>query len=171
MGRIMALDVGEKTIGIAFSDETMTHAFPGKTYLRDSGLKRDMAALRRIISENEVTAIVVGLPLMTDGTHAIQAEKAKRFAASLRNSIRIPLVFQDERLSTFEADRYLEASGCKPEHRKQVIDSIAAAIILRDYLYQRNISLSEAEHNTNAIQEESVTTFLSHCSRDDEVAT
>src|SRR5579871_6851636 len=99
--------MGDKTIGVAFSDETGALAFPGETILRQEGKKRDMAALRRLIAENQVNEIVVGLPLMLDGTRGIQAEKVEAFIATLRNSVRIPIILQDERLSTAEAERVL----------------------------------------------------------------
>ena len=134
MARIMALDVGEKTIGVAMSDEGETFAFPGKTILRQEGFRRDMNAVRQLVEENDVSEIVVGLPLMMDGSHGIQAEKAERFAETLRRFVRVPVVFEDERLSTFEAEELLIAAGRKWQERRQVIDSAAASVILQSYL-------------------------------------
>src|SRR5271154_4309101 len=130
---IMALDVGEKTIGVAFSDENAMIAFPGETILRQEGKKRDMAALRQRVAERQVREIVVGLPLMMDGTAAIQAEKVEEFIAVLRNNVRIPIHRQDERLSTSEAERVLMAGQRRREQRKQVVDSLAACLILQTF--------------------------------------
>src|SRR5579872_7403968 len=104
MARIMALDVGEKTIGVALSDEGETMAFPQTTIMRQEGKKRDMAALREIVVANQVREIVVGMPLMLDGSRGVQAEKVEAFIAILRNNVRIPIWTQDERLSTSEAE-------------------------------------------------------------------
>ena len=132
--RILALDVGEKTIGIAMSDEGGTMAFPGATILRQEGKKRDMAALRQLVADNHVREIVIGLPLMLDGSRGVQAEKVEAFVAILRNSVRIPITLQDERLSTREAERVLIAADRRRDQRKQTIDSMAACLILQTYL-------------------------------------
>ncbi len=137
MPRIMALDVGAKTIGTAFSDETESIAFPGQTIIRQEGRKRDMVALRQLIVDREVREIVVGLPLMMDGSHGIQTEKIEAFVAMLRDSVRIPILLQDERLSTSEAERVLIAGNQKRDQRKQTIDSLAACLLLQTHLDRR----------------------------------
>ncbi len=134
---IMALDVGEKTIGVAFSDESATMALPGETIIRQEGKKRDMAALRQLVADRQVCEIVVGLPLMMDGSRGIQAEKVEEFIAVLRNNVRIPIHRQDERLSTAEAERVLIAGQRRREQRKQVVDSLAACLILQTFLDRR----------------------------------
>src|SRR5690348_11519534 len=131
MGRILALDVGEKTIGVAVSDETGTLAFPGTTILRQEGKRRDMAALRQLVAEKQVREIVVGMPLLLDGSRGIQAEKVVAFIAVLRNNVRIPIICQDERFSTREAERALIAADQRREERKASIDSVAACLILQ----------------------------------------
>jgi len=141
MPRILGLDIGDKTIGIALSDEAQTLAFPGTTILRHEGKKRDMATLRQFIADNAVGAIVVGLPLMLDDSEGIQAQKVRDFVATLRNSVRIPIFFQDERLTTFEAEQMQIAAGVRPEDRKKTIDSIAASLILQTYLNEKNQSM------------------------------
>ncbi len=149
MARILALDVGEKTIGVAMSEEAGTIALPGTTILRHEGFKRDMAALRALIAENAVRTIVVGLPLMMDGTRGVQAAKVEDFVAALRNSVRVPIILQDERLSTREADRVLRAGGQKREQRKQTVDSLAATLILQTYLdRQRGGAARQDDLNT-----------------------
>lgn len=137
MPRILGLDVGEKTIGVALSDEMQTLAFPGTTILRHESRKRDMAVLRQLIADNAVSAIVVGLPLMLDDSEGIQAQKVRDFVATLRNSVRIPIHFQDERLTTFEAEQMQIVAGVRPENRKKTVDSIAASLILQTYLNEK----------------------------------
>lgn len=134
MSKIMALDVGEKTIGVAFCEEGTRIAFPGKTILRQEGIKRDMAALRQLIADHEVYRIVVGLPLLLDGTHGPQADKVEAFIATLRNHVRIPIITQDEGLSTHEAEELLSAANRRPAEHKRTIDSVAAALILQWHL-------------------------------------
>jgi putative Holliday junction resolvase len=134
MGKIMALDVGEKTIGVAFCEEGTRIAFPGQTLLRHEGKKRDMAALRQLVADNQVSRIVVGMPLLPDGTFGIQAEKVEAFIATLRNYVRIPIIRQDERFSTEEAASLLIAVNRRPAEHKKTIDSVAAALILEWYL-------------------------------------
>jgi putative holliday junction resolvase len=134
---IMALDVGAKTIGVAFSDEVGIMAFPGETILRQEGKRRDMATLRELVAARQVREIVVGLPLMMDGSPGIQAEKVEEFIAVLRNNVRIPIHRQDERLSTSEAERVLMEGQRRREQRKRVVDSLAACLILQTFLDRR----------------------------------
>lgn len=151
MAKIMALDVGAKTIGIALSDETGTMAFPGETLPRREGKKRDMAALRELIAANQVREIVVGMPLMLDGSRGVQAEKVEAFIADLRGSVRIPIVRQDERLTTSEAERVLIEADRRREQRKRTVDSVAAALILQAYLdRKRNSAPQDPEEAAEA---------------------
>ncbi len=130
----MALDVGEKTIGVAFSDESCTLVAPGETIARQGGYRRDMAILARLASEREVGRIVVGLPLMADGSKGRQADAVETFIAQLRNYVRIPIHRQDEAYTTAGAEAILDALG-RPRHlHKRTIDSVAACLILQDYL-------------------------------------
>jgi putative Holliday junction resolvase len=150
---IMALDVGEKTIGVAFSDETQTLAFPGETIRRQEGHRRDMAELRRLIAERHVGRIVVGLPLMLDGTRGVQAEKIGAFVEVLRRNVRIPIDLQDERLSTVEAERVLIAGGQDRVQRKKTVDSLAACLLLQTYL-DRNRATHGREEGENVEADE-----------------
>ncbi len=135
MGRILALDVGDKTIGIATSDETHTFAFPGKTLIRQpEGYRKDMAALRTMVEAEGIERIVVGLPLNMDGTHGPRAQLVEAFVEALGRYVRVPIDYQDERLTSFEAERMLIEMGRRRDQRKQVIDSVAASVILRAYL-------------------------------------
>lgn len=143
--KIMALDVGEKTIGVALSDETETYAFPGTTILRQEGRKRDMNAVRELVTQNAVQEIVVGMPLMMDGSRGIQAEKVEAFIARLRGYVRIPIRAQDERLSTLEAERALIAADRSRAERRQIVDSMAASLILQTYLDRKRNLAAQAE--------------------------
>src|SRR5436305_9655954 len=98
MARILALDVGEKTIGTAVSDDAETFAFPRRTILRQEGHRRDMAAIRAILDEDGIEVIVVGMPLMMSGRRAVQAEKVDEFMVTLRRFTDLPIQTQDERL-------------------------------------------------------------------------
>jgi len=162
----MALDVGAKTIGTAFSDETESIAFPGQTIIRQEGRKRDMAALRQLIAEREVREIVVGLPLMMDGSHGIQTEKIEDFVVMLRDSVRIPILLQDERLSTSEAERVLIAGNQKRDQRKQTIDSLAACLLLQTHLdrraEQKNADVSTAVPHFAETANASATSGMQH---------
>ena len=134
MGRILGLDIGTKTIGVSISDEIGSIAFPAKTILRQEGRKRDMASLRQLVKENSISEIVVGYPIMMNGSIGIQAEFVQSFVQELRNSVRIPISLQDERLTTTQADRVLISDGQGRVKRKQTVDSIAASLILQAYL-------------------------------------
>ena len=142
MGIILALDVGDKTIGTAFTDESEMFSLPGTTILRHEGYKRDMAVLRRLILERNVTEIVVGLPILMDGTEGIQVQKVRAFVVTLSAYTDKTIVFQDERLSTWEADQALIELGQDRKERKKTIDSLAAAAILQSFLDARKICKS-----------------------------
>lgn len=134
MPKIMGLDVGEKTVGVAFTDETCTLVSPGETLLRHEGYRRDMAALRGLVSEHGVRRIVVGLPHLPDGSRGPQAARIEAFVERLRSSVRIPIEYQDEAYTTAEAQSILDALGRPRDIHKRTIDSVAACLILQDYL-------------------------------------
>lgn len=140
VSRILGLDIGEKTIGVAMSDENGMMAFPRQTIQRGQGWRNDAAALRDMIRDNEIAEIVVGLPLMLDGAHGAQADKVVQFVTALRGSVRIPIIFQDERMTTREAQRLLREADRNEVERKRVVDSVAASLILQAYLDSRRTS-------------------------------
>lgn len=143
---VLALDIGEKTIGTALSDEAETRAIPGRTLLRGESSRKAASAVREVVQLNEVCEIVVGLPLMMDGTQGVQVEKVKDFVATLRNYIRVPIYYQDERLSTLEAERPMMAMGVSRKERKERVDSIAASLFLQTYLdRKRFLSMQESQ--------------------------
>jgi putative Holliday junction resolvase len=133
-GPVLGLDLGARRIGLAISDESARIALP-IGHLEREGLEKDLEALAGIVSERAATRIVVGLPRHLDGREGAGAESARRFAAALSERTGLPVALQDERLSTAEAERALrEAPARRRRGRKQVIDSMAATLILDTYL-------------------------------------
>ncbi|MBI2151024.1 MAG: Holliday junction resolvase RuvX [Acidobacteria bacterium] len=134
--RVMALDVGDRTIGIAVSDALLMTAQPRPT-LRRKSLLADIEYLRRLAAENEVHEIVVGQPLHMSGKKSPQSEKVARFAERLHEALDVPVVYWDERLTSFAAELHLEEMGLKWRKRREHVDKIAAMIILQNYLDSR----------------------------------
>jgi putative Holliday junction resolvase len=132
----MALDVGDKTIGVAISDALLLTAQSRPT-VRRKDIHSDVAALCRLARENEVHEIVVGQPLHMDGRESPQSQKVARFAEELRKSVNLPIIFWDERLTSFEAEQHLEQMGLNWRQRREHVDKIAAMIILQNYLDSR----------------------------------
>jgi len=139
--RVMALDVGDKTIGIAISDAMLLTAQPRPTIRRKS-LQSDVENLRLLAAENEVHEIVIGQPLHMDGRESPQSQKVARFAEEVRKVLDLPIVFWDERLTSFEAEQHLEQMGLNWRQRRDQVDKIAAMIILQNYLDSRPSSRS-----------------------------
>ncbi len=132
-GRVMALDVGERRIGVALSDPTRMLASPLTTIRavpRSTALKRILTLIR----DYQVTALVVGLPLTMNGDIGPQATLVQQFVDELRPLIAIPITFVDERLTTVAAERMMIDLKIKPEQRRARIDEVAASIILQDFL-------------------------------------
>jgi putative Holliday junction resolvase len=132
-GRVMALDVGERRIGVALSDPTRTLASPLTTIRavpRSTAVKRILTLIR----DYQVTALVVGLPLTMNGDIGPQATLVQQFVDELRPLIDIPIFFVDERLTTVAAERMMIDLKIKPEQRRARIDEVAASIILQDFL-------------------------------------
>ena len=131
--RVMGLDVGNKTIGVAVSDSLLLTAQPRPT-LRRKDLKSDIKAIGRLAEENEVHEIVLGQPLHMNGTESVQSGKVASFGEQLHSNLNIPVVYWDERLTSFAAEQHLEEMGLKWRQRRKHVDKIAAMIILQDYL-------------------------------------
>ena len=133
--RILALDIGDVRIGLAVSDPLGITANPLETYVRK---KNDEAADCRYIADlaraKGVEKLVLGLPINMDGTEGVRVEKTRAFAEGLAAVCDIPIDYQDERLTTVTAERVLIEQGVRREKRKEVIDKVAATIILRCYL-------------------------------------
>ncbi|MCH7745606.1 MAG: Holliday junction resolvase RuvX [Chloroflexi bacterium] len=137
--RILALDVGEKRIGVALSDPTGLLATPLTTIER-KGQDSDIDAALRLATEHEVGEIVVGLPLSMSGRRGPQAGRVDAFVRALAERTDLPLKSVDERLSSVQAERMLRESGIEPSKNKARIDSAAAAIILQSYLDSMRIT-------------------------------
>ena len=137
-GRIMGLDVGDKTIGVAVSD-LMGLTAQGVKTIKRVGKKKDIEALKEIIKERQVNKIVSGHPKNMNGTLGPQGEKVIKFCELLEEETGIKIEYWDERLSTVAAERTLIQGNVRRENRKGVIDMVAAVIILQGYLdRQRN---------------------------------
>lgn len=131
--RLLGLDLGTKTIGLALSDVGRMIATPYETVKRTK-LLADLARLRTIVEKEGVGAFVLGLPLNMDGSEGKRAQATRQFAADLVKAIPLPLTLWDERLTTFEAETLLIEGGMSRKRRKDVIDKVAAAVILQNCL-------------------------------------
>jgi len=131
-GRIIALDVGDKRIGIAVSDPTCTIAYPLETYRRKNE-KKDLEYIKELYYRLEAVKIVIGLPLLLSGKEGTQAKKVKGLAKKL-NELGLIVELVDERFSTDEADHILREKGKGWKERKDKRDAVAAAIILNSYI-------------------------------------
>ena len=131
--RIMALDVGSRTIGIACSDALLMTA-QGIETIRRTSLEKDFYRLSELITEYEVHELVVGMPKNMNGTKGERAEKTEEFVEKMKEFIDLPVTFWDERLSTVMAERQLIAADVSRKKRKDVIDKMAAVLILQTYL-------------------------------------
>ncbi len=131
--RFMGLDYGNSRIGIAFSDYTATIATADSTY-KSRGQEEDLNYLSSYAKENDVSGIVLGLPLNADGTESEMSLKVKDFGKALEDYSQIKVFYQDERYTSFEAEEYLKEAGLKWEDRKKLLDKVSAQIILQNYL-------------------------------------
>ncbi len=131
--RCLGLDLGSKRIGVAVSDELEVTVRDLTVILRKGG-QHDLERIAHLAKELGVEKIVLGLPLNMDGTEGRQAELARKFGETLEEHLHIPVVLWDERLSSWEAEEILAKRGIKPHKRREVVDQVAASIILEDYL-------------------------------------
>lgn len=131
--RLMALDIGERRIGVALSDPGQTLARPLQV-LRCRSEERDLALIVALAREHEVGKIIVGHPLGLDGKAGVQARQVEAYAAKLQELVAMPVVLWDEGLSTVRAQEAMIEAGRKQRDRKARIDAVAAAVILQDYL-------------------------------------
>jgi putative holliday junction resolvase len=141
--RVMGLDLGSNTIGVAVSDELGITAQGIKTIRRRSK-EEDFRAISELIAQFEIEKVVVGLPKNMDGTFGKQAEKVFHWTKLFREKFHLPIVVWDERLSTVGASRILLEADLSREKRKKVIDKLAAVLILQGYLDQMRNRKDEA---------------------------
>ncbi len=132
-GKLMGLDLGTKTIGVAISDAMRYSATPHVT-LKRTKFTQDAEALQRIIADNAIAGIVLGLPLNMDGSEGPRAQSTRAFARNLAQRIDLPLVFWDERLSTAAVTRTLIEADVSRAKRAGVVDKLAASFILQGVL-------------------------------------
>lgn len=138
--RIMGLDFGSKTVGVAISDSLLLTA-QGVEIIRrkeENKLRRTLARIEELIVEYEVEEIVLGLPKNMNATEGIRAELTGEFKEKLERRTGLPVVLWDERLTTVAADKIMMESGIRREHRKEYVDKIAAVLILQGYLDRKH---------------------------------
>ena len=131
--RILGLDLGDKTIGVAVSD-ALGYTAQGLKVIRRQNLANDLKELNKIIADYQIGKIVVGLPRNMDGSIGPQAKKVYRFIELLREEFGLPIISLDERLTTKAAEAILLEGDLRRAKRKRVIDKIAASMILQGYL-------------------------------------
>lgn len=139
--RIMGLDYGSKTVGVAISDPLLLTAQGKEIIRRDrtDKLRQTLARIEELITENEVEKIVLGCPKNMNGTEGERVEKTKAFMEMIERRTGVEVVLWDERLTTVAADRYMMEAGIRRENRREYVDEIAAVFILQGYLdYLRN---------------------------------
>ncbi len=137
--RIMGLDFGSKTVGVAVSDELFITA-QGVEIIRrkeENKLRRTLARIEELIEMYEVEEIVLGLPKNMNASEGIRAELTREFCEKLERRTGLPVTLWDERLTTVEAGKILMESGVRREERKEYVDKIAAVLILQNYLDSR----------------------------------
>jgi len=132
--RILGIDYGDRHIGLAISDLLRLTAQPFGTYDLKESEKENKAFFRDLVARQEIGEIVIGNPLRMDGTAGTRAQRTREFAAWLADAVKLPIVFQDERLTTQQALHFLQDQKVKGKRKKDCEDQIAAVIILSTYL-------------------------------------
>ncbi|MBN2576014.1 MAG: Holliday junction resolvase RuvX [Deltaproteobacteria bacterium] len=142
MARVLGIDLGSRRIGVAVSDGLGLTAQPRATLPRHGG-SRDIAAIAQAVKDCEAERIVLGLPLDPEGCEGPAARRAREFGAELAAALRLPVDLIDESFSTVEAEAVLLAADVSRQRRKQVVDKLAAAVILQRWLDQQRSSPQE----------------------------
>lgn len=132
-GRIMGLDLGSKTIGVAISDAMRYSATPLEI-IRRTKFTQDAIRLEQLIAQNDIVAIVLGLPLNMDGSEGPRVQSTRAFARSLSQRIALPIAFWDERLSTSAVTRMMIEADLRRDRRAEIVDKLAASYILQGAL-------------------------------------
>jgi putative Holliday junction resolvase len=135
---VLALDLGKRRIGLALSDGLGITA-QGLETLERTNIRTDLARLKEIASEHNVSRILIGNPLHLSGQAGRQTEHAREFGARLEAAIGLPVEYWDERLTTVEAQRVLRQSGISIEKRAKAVDRLAAVLLLESYLDSRRL--------------------------------
>ena len=134
----MALDIGDKRIGIAVTDPFNSYALPSETYRRTGNFFADVEAMAQAARSRGVGCIVCGLPLNADGSESAQTEKARGFIEKLQEAAGMPVFTEDERFTSLAAHDTLHEEGLKAAKHKKSVDAVAAAYILEGFLARRN---------------------------------
>jgi putative Holliday junction resolvase len=142
--RYMGLDVGDRRIGVAVSDDTATLA-TGVDTIQCVGPRKDLKTVAALVMEREVGEVVVGLPRNMDGSMGPQAEKTLRFMDDLRRRVRVPVVPWDERLTTRLARQTLVEAGVSRRDQRSLVDKVSAVLILQNYLDYRKLADSDSD--------------------------
>lgn len=130
----MAIDWGERRVGIAMSDESRTIASPHSVLKRSHSLRKDMEKISSLIEESDVGMVVVGIPMEMNGTLGLAAEMILKVVKKFQDELGVPVKTWDERLSTAEALKVLVAGDVSRRKRKGVVDRVAAALFLQTFL-------------------------------------
>jgi putative Holliday junction resolvase len=144
-GRILALDVGRKRVGLAVSDELGITA-QGLETLHRTRIRDDLDALKEIAERRNVKLLLVGRPLHMSGEESRQSEYTKEFAERLRQHLGLPLIYWDERLTSAEAERMLREAGASLDEKKKAVDRLAAVLLLESYLEHLMLVRAQEEH-------------------------
>lgn len=136
MDRLLGLDVGTKTIGVAISDPLKIFA-SGLITIKRKDIDSDVKSLKNIVEENNIDKIIVGMPYNMDGSKGPQAQRVMSFIDLMKKEIDKQVIYVDERMTTISAERVLIQQKVRREHRKEHIDKIAATFILQSYLDAR----------------------------------
>lgn len=145
--RIMGLDFGSKTVGVAVSDALLLTA-QGVEIIRrkeENKLRRTLARIETLIQEYEVEELVLGMPKHMNGTEGVRAELTEEFKEKLERRTGLPVFLWDERLTTVSADRTMMEAGIRRENRKEYVDMLAAVFILQGYLDRRGFEKTQME--------------------------
>ena len=147
--RVMGLDFGSKTVGVAISDPLFVTAQGIEIVRRkeENKLRHTLQRIEELIGEYEVGQIVLGLPKNMNATEGERVEKTKEFADKLARRTGLPVVFMDERLTTVAADRTMMDVGVRRENRKEYVDMIAAVLILQEYLDRQRMQTENGQEN------------------------
>ena len=150
--RIMGLDFGSKTVGVAVSDPLMVTAQPVEIIRRkeENKLRQTYARIEELVKEYDVEFIVLGYPKNMNNTIGERAEKTEDFMANLKRRTGLDIILWDERLTTVAADRAMIEGGLRREERKEYVDMIAAVFILQGYMDSLAIKNRMAEDNSNS---------------------
>lgn len=134
-GRLLALDLGDKRVGVAVSDELQI-AIRALPFIQRTSWKQLLIKVAQAVRDFDAQALVIGLPLHMDGSESLAAKEARRLGVNFAKSLPIPIFFQDERLTTQAAETNLREAGYKDAEIRRSVDSASAIIILRDFIAQ-----------------------------------